>query len=108
MSTSDSEMAGILSKKPPGEWAQRDLAQKQSCLFVGRCTNYILRDFPRCVNVFISATKEDRINSIMKNHQLSAEKAEETSLIRRPFCFASTPIVALSASLSVIYLGTAA
>ncbi len=55
----------------------RDLAQKQSCLFVGRCTDYILRDFPRCVNVFISATKEDRINSIMKNYKLSAEKAEE-------------------------------
>ena len=32
MSTSDSEMAGILSKKPPGEWAQRDLAQKQEVL----------------------------------------------------------------------------
>ena len=55
----------------------RELAQKQSCLFVGRCTDYILRDFPRCVNVFVSATKEDRINSIMKNYQLSVEKAEE-------------------------------
>ena len=28
----------------------RELAEKQSCLFVGRCADYILRDHPRCAH----------------------------------------------------------
>ena len=36
----------------------RSLAQSGSCLFVGRCADYILRDHPRMVNVFISASLE--------------------------------------------------
>ena len=39
----------------------RRLAAEKSCVFVGRCADYILREHPRCANVFISATKEDRI-----------------------------------------------
>ena len=38
----------------------RKLASEKSCLFVGRCADYILRDNPRCVNVFISSSREDR------------------------------------------------
>ena len=39
----------------------RRLAAEKSCVFVGRCADYILREHPRCANVFISASKEDRI-----------------------------------------------
>lgn len=38
----------------------RDLASRESCIFVGRCADYILRDHPRCVNVFITADDGDR------------------------------------------------
>mgnify|MGYP004630751375 FL=1 len=55
----------------------RQLAEKQSCLFVGRCADYILRDHPRCVNVFVSATPEARIARLTKIHNISEEKAEE-------------------------------
>ena len=55
----------------------RNLAEKQSCLFVGRCADYILRDHPRCANVFISATPAARIERLMKLHNISAEEAEE-------------------------------
>ncbi len=55
----------------------RQLAEKQSCLFVGRCADYILRDHPRCANVFISASPQARIERLMKLHNISAEKAEE-------------------------------
>ena len=34
----------------------RKLATEKSCLFVGRCADYILRENPRCVNIFISST----------------------------------------------------
>ena len=33
----------------------RDLASRESCVFVGRCADYILRDHPRTVNIFIAA-----------------------------------------------------
>lgn len=39
----------------------RDLASRQSCIFVGRCADYILRDRTRCVNLFITADRGDRI-----------------------------------------------
>jgi cytidylate kinase len=53
----------------------RKLAEEKSCLFVGRCADYILRDYPRCVNVFISAEMDDRIKRVMNYQQISEEKA---------------------------------
>ena len=55
----------------------RGLAENGSCLFVGRCADYILRDHPRQVNIFISASKEARIERIMQKEGITAEQAEE-------------------------------
>lgn len=38
----------------------REIASRESAIFVGRCADYILRDHPRCVNVFITADEADR------------------------------------------------
>lgn len=55
----------------------RKLAKEKSCIFVGRCADYILRNNLRCVNVFISANTEDRIKRVVQTQQLSKEKAQE-------------------------------
>lgn len=55
----------------------RRLAAEKSCLFVGRCADYILRNHPRCVNVFISSTTEDRIARLCRLHSVSESTAEE-------------------------------
>ncbi|MGL5262252.1 MAG: AAA family ATPase [Bacteroides sp.] len=55
----------------------RDLANKESCLFVGRCADYILRNHPRSVSVFISAPREERVARLCKRHNISKEEAEE-------------------------------
>ena len=55
----------------------RHLAEKQSCLFVGRCADYVLRDHPRCANVFVSASPQARIERLTKRLNISEEKAEE-------------------------------
>ena len=55
----------------------KHLADTESCVIVGRCADYILRDFPRCANIFVSASPEARIERLMKLHNISAEKAEE-------------------------------
>lgn len=57
--------------------AIRKAANDHSCIFIGRCADYVLRDFPRCVNIFISADMPDRIHNIMKNTNCSEEKAHE-------------------------------
>ena len=55
----------------------RELAGKESCVFVGRCADYILRDNPSCINVFITADTEDRIKRVAQTYQLSLDKAQE-------------------------------
>lgn len=55
----------------------RKLAAEKSCLFVGRCADYILRENPRCVNVFISASREDRVARLCRQHGISEAEAEE-------------------------------
>ena len=42
----------------------RKIASKESCVIVGRCADYVLRDNPRCVNVFINAPIEQRIRNV--------------------------------------------
>lgn len=57
--------------------AIRKAAADHSCIFIGRCADYVLHDNPRCVNVFITANMEDRIASVMKWNNCTAEKAQE-------------------------------
>ncbi|SHE40906.1 Cytidylate kinase [Mariniphaga anaerophila] len=53
----------------------RKLAKKESSIFVGRCADYVLKDFSRCLNIFISAEMEDRIKRIAQIHDLEHDKA---------------------------------
>lgn len=55
----------------------RKLAAEQSCLFVGRCADYILRENPRCINVFVTASLEDRVARLCHQNQITNEQAEE-------------------------------
>ena len=57
--------------------AIKKLAGEGPCVMVGRCADYILREHPRCANVFISASKEDRIARLCGMHHIDAEAAEE-------------------------------
>ena len=55
----------------------RDLADNNSCIFVGRCADYILRNHPNCVSVFISAPQDERIERLCIRHKIAKEEAEE-------------------------------
>lgn len=55
----------------------RELAEEKSCLFVGRCADYILRDHPRSVNLFISASREFRISRLCSLHHATEDEAVE-------------------------------
>lgn len=53
----------------------RQLAERESCIFVGRCADYILRDHPRRVDVFISADDETRIHRLCSRTGCTEEEA---------------------------------
>ena len=54
----------------------RSIADKGDAVIIGRCADYILRD-RKCLNVFISAPEEFRIQRLMKEEQLSEDEAEK-------------------------------
>lgn len=55
--------------------AIRKAAARKSCVFIGRCADYVLRDFPRCVNVFVAADPADRIRRICKAREVDEKTA---------------------------------
>ena len=56
--------------------AIRKAADEGSCIFVGRCADYVLRDRPNVVNVFVTASMEKRIELIsrVKTHDDEAAR----------------------------------
>ena len=57
--------------------AIRKAAQEGSCVFVGRCADYVLRDFKNVVNIFITATMEFRIANVMNKMGVEADEARK-------------------------------
>jgi len=55
----------------------RKLADKGSCLFVGRCADYVLTENPSCLNIFVSADINDRIKRIAELQKMTTEKAKD-------------------------------
>lgn len=53
----------------------RKLAGRGSCVIVGRCADYVLKDYDNCIDVFICADKEERIKRIAKRYDMSERKA---------------------------------
>ena len=54
---------------------------QSSCIIIGRCSDYILRDTPDVVNIFVYAPEEARIAHIQEARNVSRTKAQE--LIRQ-------------------------
>jgi cytidylate kinase len=54
----------------------REIASKGSGIFVGRCADYILRDHPRCLRLFIAASMPDRISRLCHELGISEKEAQ--------------------------------
>lgn len=52
-------------------------AEKSSCVIIGRCSNYILKDRKDCLNVFIYAPFEKRVEYVMEKKGVSYDEAAE-------------------------------
>ena len=60
--------------------AIRKAAQKGSCVFVGRCADYVLRDFDNVVNVFITASMWYRVEQILAKQNVTPQEAKQIIL----------------------------
>lgn len=55
----------------------RQLAKKDSAIFVGRCADYVLRDYPHCVNIFIYANEKYKIQRLVSEKGITQKEAQE-------------------------------
>ena len=55
----------------------KKLAEKTSCVLIGRCSNYILRERKDCLNFFVYAPEEVRVQSVMEREAVSRKQAAE-------------------------------
>jgi len=55
----------------------RDICEKESCVIVGRCADYVLKNNPDCFNIFIHADKKFRIERIIKEYGIAPDMAEK-------------------------------
>lgn len=56
----------------------RRLSSEKPCVIVGRCANYILKDRPNTINVFIYADMSYKINRVISEYGISPDKALES------------------------------
>ncbi len=59
----------------------KDIAQKESCIFVGRCASEILADTVKSFNIFIHAPYQTRVERIMRVYNVPEANAK--SLIKK-------------------------
>lgn len=61
----------------------RKIAEQGPCVIVGRGADYILRDFPHLVNVFLYAEKKDKVRYAMETYGESYEQGGPPGAPRR-------------------------
>ena len=57
--------------------AIRKLAEEGSCVIVGRCADYVLKENPDAVSVFVKADMPSKIDRAVKYYGIEADKAED-------------------------------
>ncbi len=53
----------------------RNLAAKGSCIIIGRCADFVLRDRPNCFRVFVRADIEQARNRVVEEYDIAVENA---------------------------------
>ena len=61
----------------------REIAGHESAVIIGRCADYILKDFPDCVNLFLYAPPEVRIRRVCEEYRESDPAQAELYITRK-------------------------
>lgn len=62
--------------------AIREIADKESCVLIGRCSDYALRNRDNVIKIFVHAPLPDRIQRISRRNQVDAATAKDRILKR--------------------------
>ncbi|MGL4362341.1 MAG: AAA family ATPase [Cellulosilyticaceae bacterium] len=60
----------------------KELAKKESCVFIGRCANYIFKKEKRAVRIFLYSTLEERMKKIKTKQEFEKTKDKERYIRR--------------------------
>ena len=55
----------------------RQLAKEESCVIIGRCSDYVLKDYDNVLSVFIHAPLDFCLEQAAKKHSMSAKELEK-------------------------------
>lgn len=55
----------------------KQLAEKESCVIVGRCADYALADYPNTVSVFTTATYDDKVEYLKDHYHIEPSKIKD-------------------------------
>lgn len=55
----------------------RNLAKTESCIIVGKCADYVLRNFDNVISIYIEAPRAACVKSVMSKMYISEEKANQ-------------------------------
>lgn len=68
----------------------REICAKESCVIVGRCANFILKDYENCINIFIHANAKYRIEKINSEYappkRVSLQDLKDSDEKRANYC----------------------
>ncbi len=54
----------------------RNIAKEGSCVIVGRCADFILKDYPNCINIFLHAGMQYKAKIAVDHYGIDPQKAE--------------------------------
>lgn len=54
----------------------KEVAEKGSCVIVGRCADYVLSEHPNCIDIFLQADLNDRVSRAVGQYGLPQKNAE--------------------------------
>ena len=58
----------------------KDLAEKESCVIVGRCADYVLKDNPNVVSVFVHADEKFCLDRAMERNSMTEKEMKSIKM----------------------------
>ena len=67
----------------------RELADNESCIIIGRCADYVLKDHDNCIHVFVCGDMDSKVQRMMHSYSLeesaAVERIKETDKQRKKY-----------------------
>ena len=57
--------------------AIRALAESESCVIIGRCSDYVLRDYDNVINIFIYSSMENRVRKVVDYYNVDEKDVKK-------------------------------